>query len=249
MTTHARERFRANPYDVAESILGKTKLITRQWKKSEAAVQLGYLNGIVYLTPSLKACPWATEECFNACIQYSGRMPMAKAARLRRSDLLRIDELSWWRQLGRETASLSRYAEKLGLRPALRPNGTSDYEHRRWFGEFRKEFPEVTFYDYTKSMRRAVKNLTSCDYDITYSYNEDSVEEEVEWLLERGGKVAVVFEADKPLPKWWRGYPVVDGDEHDLTFLHPSGAVVGLRAKGRAKKLVVGGFVQPSFDS
>ena len=48
--------------------------------------------------------------------------------------------------------------------------------------------------------------------------------------------VAVVFSTKKgkPLPRKFKGYKVVDGDEHDLTFLHPNGVVIGLRAKGKA---------------
>jgi hypothetical protein len=44
------------------------------------------------------------------------------------------------------------------------------------------------------------------------------------------------------LPETYLGRPVIDGDEHDLRFLDPSGVVVGLRAKGKARKQR-GGFV------
>ena len=37
------------------------------------------------------------------------------------------------------------------------------------------------------------------------------------------------------LPSEFRGVPVEDGDEHDLTYLRGP-VVVGLRAKGRAKR-------------
>ena len=37
-------------------------------------------------------------------------------------------------------------------------------------------------------------------------------------------------------PEQWYGWPVINGDEHDLRFLDPEGVIVGLTAKGRAKQ-------------
>ena len=45
---------------------------------------------------------------------------------------------------------------------------------------------------------------------------------------------AVVF-AGK-LPKTWRGYPVINGDEHDARFTDAGpGVIIGLIAKGKAR--------------
>jgi hypothetical protein len=53
--------------------------------------------------------------------------------------------------------------------------------------------------------------------------------------LRKGINVAYVFK-DK-LPKKFKGRKVIDGDKHDLRFKEKqSGAVIGLRAKGLAKK-------------
>jgi hypothetical protein len=61
-------------------------------------------------------------------------------------------------------------------------------------------------------------------------------------VLNQGGNVAVVFR-DK-LPKSYLGFQVVNGDKTDLRFLDPKGGViVGLKAKGKAKK-DVSGFVK-----
>ena len=53
--------------------------------------------------------------------------------------------------------------------------------------------------------------------------------------------MAYVFK-DK-LPKKFQGRRVIDGDQHDLRFLDPAGVIVGLIAKGSAKKAAAGGFV------
>ena len=63
---------------------------------------------------------------------------------------------------------------------------------------------------------------TSADYP--------SNEKDCREYLELGGVVSVVFIGD--LPTTWRGFPVIDGDLHDLTFLHGPGTVLGLSLKG-----------------
>jgi len=55
----------------------------------------------------------------------------------------------------------------------------------------------------------------------------------------------VVFGIKKTLamPEFYNGIPVFNGDESDLRFLDPKGVVVGLYAKGKAKK-DISGFVK-----
>ena len=38
------------------------------------------------------------------------------------------------------------------------------------------------------------------------------------------------------LPKKWLGIKVINGDKHDLRFKDTKGRIVGLKAKGKAKK-------------
>jgi hypothetical protein len=46
---------------------------------------------------------------------------------------------------------------------------------------------------------------------------------------------AAVFKGpSKGLPRAYKGFPVIDGDLHDLRFLDPHGVIVGLKAKGKA---------------
>jgi hypothetical protein len=61
--------------------------------------------------------------------------------------------------------------------------------------------------------------------------------------LKHGVNVAVVFPS-ADFPATWQGYQVIDGDVNDLRFRDPRGVIVGLKAKGDARKLAVGGFVQ-----
>jgi hypothetical protein len=56
---------------------------------------------------------------------------------------------------------------------------------------------------------------------------------EVNQAMSSGVNIAAVFEN---VPKTWQGWPVVNGDETDLRFLDPQGVIVGLKAKGKARK-------------
>ena len=42
------------------------------------------------------------------------------------------------------------------------------------------------------------------------------------------------------LPETYKGFKVVNGDESDLRFLDPRNSIVGLKAKGKAKKDTTG---------
>jgi len=91
-------------------------------------------------------------------------------------------------------------------------------------------FPEVQFYDYTKHPNR--KNIP-VNYHLTFSRAEDN-DEDIKQALKNGLNIAVVFE--KYLPETFMGLPVIDGDKNDLRFLDPVNSIVGLVAKGKAKK-------------
>jgi hypothetical protein len=64
--------------------------------------------------------------------------------------------------------------------------------------------------------------------------------------LNSGINVAVVFAVarSKPLPATFtiggQSFPVNNGDETDLRFLDAKGVIVGLRAKGKARKDTTG---------
>jgi hypothetical protein len=71
------------------------------------------------------------------------------------------------------------------------------------------------------------------NYHLTFSRNESNETKCLE-VLKDGKNVAVVFA--KELPSLWENFPVINGDETDLRFLDDKNAVIGLKAKGRARK-------------
>jgi hypothetical protein len=104
-------------------------------------------------------------------------------------------------------------------------------------------FPHVQFVDYTKSVKRALAHARGelpPNYHLTFSRSETN-EADCLKVLEAGGNVAVVFADGKPMR--WHGYPVIDGDKHDLRHLDPRGVVVGLAPKGVKARRDTSGFV------
>jgi hypothetical protein len=154
------------------------------------------------------------------------------------------------------SAEIERHISKAirqGMTPAVRLNGTSDLPYERITGSDGRTmfelFPEVQFYDYTKSVTRALLHATGqmpANYHVTFSRSEVNAED-VKSVLRAGGNVAVVFA--KKLPADWNGATVVNGDQDDLRFLDPRGVVVGLKAKGRARGEATGFVVAPAATS
>ena len=99
----------------------------------------------------------------------------------------------------------------------------------------------VQFVDYTKNHLRLNRALP-VNYHLTLSRSEIN-EKQCIAALKAGHNVAVVF--GDGLPNHWNGYPVVNGDLHDLRHLDPRGGyIIGLSPKGRkAKRDRTSGFV------
>jgi hypothetical protein len=147
--------------------------------------------------------------------------------------------------LRREIQSHIVRSTKKGLRPALRLNGTSDID----WSEIVRDFPEVTFYDYTKDLSRLRKWINDPEsmpknYSVTLSYSSASCvySQRCFELLDLSPtlNLAVVFRDIETLHHFmdygFHGRAVIDGDKTDLRFLDPKGVIVGLYAKGPAKK-------------
>ena len=83
------------------------------------------------------------------------------------------------------------------------------------------------------------QGLLPRNYHLTFSRSETNEADCLD-VLRAGGTVAVVF-ANKP--DTWHGFPVIDGDKHDLRHLDPRGVVVGLSPKGLKAKRDTSGFV------
>jgi hypothetical protein len=77
----------------------------------------------------------------------------------------------------------------------------------------------------------------------------DGNDDDVMSAMTQDMNVAVVFGIKKnsPMPETYGFRYVFNGDDSDLRFLDPKGVVVGLYAKGKAKKDTTGFVKYPTF--
>ena len=225
----------------------------------------GYATAILHLAPhklsGANLCPDASAGCIAGCLNLAGHgginldalgLNAVQRARIARSVAMRTNRFAFKAILKRAIEEHIRRALRKGLIPVVRLNGTSDvpWEHYR-LNDGRtvfETFPTIQFYDYTKSLERALANARgehSANYHLTFSRSETN-ELDCERVLAAGGNVAIVANIctckrackhEFPEGLTYHGRPVVNGDHDDLRFLDPrSGVVVGLKAKGPAKR-------------
>jgi hypothetical protein len=219
--------------------------------KIQKGTKLGYLSFILHLAPAdlsgHNTCPKATAGCKAACLNTAGRGGMFKKgentnmiqkARIRKTLAFFNDREQFMADLAKDIRKGIKQATKLGLTPVFRLNGTSDLSFEKYEVEGAKNifalFPDVQFYDYTKVLGRKVADINN--YHLTFSA-ADGNDADVNKAIAQGMNVTVVF--DK-IPAEYKGKAVFNADETDLRFLDPKGVVLGLKAKGRAKKDTTG---------
>ena len=212
----------------------------------------GYYTLAQYLSPASESgwqlCPFRSPACEAECLGHSsGLMVMdnAKRARIARTTLFMTDRKAYATQAIKELSALERKCAKLGVKAAARPNADSDitWENVRFDGQTLMElFPNIQFYDYTKwpSKFRPASRLPA-NYHLTFSRSENTTLDDIQAEFDAGRNVAVVFDE---VPTEWEGWTVIDGDADDLRHLDPVGVIVGLKAKGAARKDVKGFVVR-----
>jgi hypothetical protein len=207
----------------------------------------GILTGIMYLAPhtlsGVNVCPMAElAGCAAPCLNTAGRGRMSNVqdARIRKTRFWHEDREGFLSVLRADIRKLVSKAKRLGMTPMVRLNGTSDIRWEVEAPELFEEFSDVQFYDYTKLPNR--KDLPA-NYHLTFSYSgaNERYAAFAQVAISNGLNVAVVFR--NALPETFLGLPVVSGDESDVRPFDPDGVVVGLTAKGSAKR-DTSGFVQ-----
>tara|TARA_R110000822_G_scaffold310282_2_gene442471 strand:- start:703 stop:1422 length:720 start_codon:yes stop_codon:yes gene_type:complete len=200
---------------------------------------------ILYMAPStivegLNLCPFASEGCKKACLYSAGRgrFSNVQLARINKSKFWGYNRESFYIQLGNELLKIHAKAKLNAHKIAIRLNGTSDIDHldllKRYTGInfLGDSYNNLLFYDYTKNYNH-IKKYQGTNYKITFSRSEVN-ELDAYRTLKDGGNIAIVFKND--LPETWKGYKVINGDLTDLRYFDPVNVVVGLKAKGEAKK-------------
>lgn len=222
------------------------KLLSTGNPKLMKGEKKGYLSFVLHLAPAdvsgKEVCPKRTAGCTSACLNTAGRGGMFKKgettnviqqARIRKTKMFFEQREEFMAALEADIKLGIKQAEKKGLIPAFRLNGTSDLAWEK-YGIIQK-FPDVQFYDYTKVLGRKVSDIKN--YHLTFS-NADGNINDVLAAKQAGLNIAVVFK--KELPEKHLGWTVINGDDTDLRFLDEKKVIVGLVAKGKAKKDTTG---------
>lgn len=201
-------------------------------------------------------------DCVADCLNYAGRGGMSagnasfdsnghdmpdnaiQRARLRRTALFLSDQSAFMRELVTEIEKAKVYARRKRKKLAVRLNGTSDI---RWelipcsrkgrdYPHVFAAFPELQFYDYTKHPNRRIADIANYFLTFSYSHAKAFAPIVVRALKHYGSRVnfAAVFKG--AFPATFLGRTVENGDATDLRFLDKPGIVVGLTAKGRARR-------------
>lgn len=236
-------------YTIPKQLLSKGESNAKLSKNAK----FGYESHILYLAPArqnslgVNICPSASVACTIACLYSAGMGAFSnvKQGRINKTEYLLHERKKFLDQLMSEVRKI---AKKRRGKTSMRLNGTSDMDWIKMLKAYGydvlSEFSEIDWYDYTKSFHRWLK-YRGTRYHLTFSRSESNEAECME-VLRMGGNVAVVFDR---LPETWRGYKVVDGDESDLRFLDEQNVVVGLKAKGDAKKDTSGFVVRVDMDN
>lgn len=214
-----------------------------------------YETAIMYLAPfnlaGSNVCAMAEQAgCIKGCLNTAGRGQMnnVQIARINKTKRYLANRAAFMDELVADLEAFVRYCQRKGVKPAVRLNGTSDIQwevaHIASRGDKRGSvfelFPEIQFYDYTKIYKRVYRELPA-NYRLVLSYSNASEafgKAIMKAHVETGANMAVVYRTkerrDAEIART-KGL-VIDGDSDDLRFLDPKGVVVGLYAKGQAKK-------------
>ena len=244
-----------NPYKAKLRTLGLPyrPILGEASAKTIKGQKLNYLTGILYLSPDDELCPHAKlAGCMAGCLRTAGRgaFDSVQAARDAKTAFFREHREAFMLSFAADVWTLVRKARKLDMVPLVRPNGTSDipWENiivQAYGKNLFQLFPDVQFYDYTKHPSRKLEGKTAGNYDLTFSFSAVTPKPiSIKGLTNPANRrVAVVFHKREEIPASFRGWPVVDGDDTDVRHIEPSGVVVALYAKGKAKHDSTG-FVQ-----
>jgi hypothetical protein len=243
-----------NPYRTILQQLGLPyrPILGESSAKTVKGERIGFLTGILYLTPDDELCPLARlAGCMDPCLRNAGRGAFDSVQRARdaKTAFFRENREAFMLSFAADVWSLVRKASRIGMRPLVRPNGTSDIpwenipviDGKNLF----QLFPDVQFYDYTKHPSRNLDGKTAGNYDLTYSFSGITPKPiSIKGLQNpHNRRAAVVFHKREEIPASFRGWPVVDGDDTDVRHIEPARVVVALYAKGKAKH-DTSGFVQ-----
>jgi len=209
-------------------------------KKNELKTFILYLAPYKQNYKSVNICPKASKGCASACLFTAGRGAFnnVQNARINKTNFYIENKPLFIKKLATEIIRETAKAKKNGEKIAFRLNGTSDIDFIYLLEKYARLniaelYPHAILYDYTKILGKVKKYVNHSNYVLTFSRAENNEKETLQ-ALQMGANVSAVFSDE--LPTHYKGFKVVDGDTSDLVMLNHSGVILGLRAKGKARK-------------
>jgi len=228
--------------------------------KVEKSKTVNVLSSVLYLAPSdssgikkngkrINVCPHATSFCRSACLGLvSGRMKFKTNfnARLWKTALFLAMPQVFGNLLIHEIRSKREEAIKKKMICAIRLNGSSDIDFVNRF-KLNTLFPDVMFYEYTKTPNRikGFKKSVNDNYHLTYSANSSSQSKKIsELALSKGLSVSAIVEKEDLTNKEIENLlmqvvhdrnlvsNIENGDATDARFLDNKSSLVTLKIKG-----------------
>lgn len=241
--------------------------------KTVKGQKLNFMTAVMYLAPykasGFNVCPMAEQAgCYAGCLNTAGHGGISKGgkkmrtpagmlpanqiqrARIARTRLFVDDRVEFFRRLYQEIHAFLRKAERAGMTPVIRLNGTSDIQWEKiafpvddrtrgihmYYTNVMAAFPEIQFYDYTKIYKR-FERPQPANYHLSLSYSLASQRYAAACTRthEQHGASLICVMRNAAAKQFHIDLGGIDGDEHDLRFLDPAGSMVYLKAKGLAR--------------
>ena len=204
--------------------------------KTQASADTPIRIASLSMTPNDTICPSSKAAgCQADCLVSAGRGRFDNVAESRqaKTDFFMRDQEGFVAQLKREMHNFIKLCKRQDVQPVFRLNTMSDIKWESLL-DMEGEFAAAQFYDYTK--RAARLGTTPSNYRLVFSYSgRNQFRTQVGIARQVQVPIAVVFRGDE-LPAEYLGRKVIDGDKSDLYNVESTDCVVGLRAKGKAKR-------------
>lgn len=233
----------ATPAEAAHLFKQSNRKIMGSSTKVELGQGFGYFTSVLYLAPArlsgYEVCGGRSVECTRGCLSHqSGHLAFHQAGSIFKTWWFFSDKEDFQAAAIGELHNQMSKAKRKGFKFAIRMNGTSDIPFKKVYQWAQEN--NVQCYEYTKLKSVIVRHLDHTDIvHRTFSIDETQASFVfAKTYCELGGNASIVIpsarkaKAEAIAALQDLDLPIVDGDEHDLRFRDPVGAIAYLKAKG-----------------
>lgn len=204
-----------------------------------------YKTFILYMAPynqnkaKINLCPKASKGCSASCLFTAGRGKFSNVmnSRINKANYFVEERYRFINQLAKEILKQYAKAKRNNETILFRLNGTTDIDfitllQRYAMLDITTLRDHAVFYEYTKVLKYIERHNNKPNVFYTFSRSEIN-NSELPLALKLGANVSIVFDE---LPSTYWGKNVINGDLSDNIMIYNRGQIIGLKAKGDAKK-------------